>query len=186
MKKAVILLANGFEEIEGLTVVDLLRRADIEITTVSIESDLKIKGRSNIIIEADAMLADVISEQFDMLILPGGAGVHRLKENQQVIDWVLNRHQKKQWLAAICAAPSVVLGQLGLLKGLRATCYPTEVEGLIGAIRLTDSVVVDGHIITSRGLGTSIDFALKIIEVLAGSEAAEQIRESIVYKMKEE
>lgn len=186
MKKAIILLANGFEEIEALTVVDLLRRADIEITTVSIESSLKVKGRSNIIVEADKALADVILEPADMLILPGGAGVHQLKKNQQVIDWILERHHNQQWLAAICAAPSVIFGQLGILKGFRATCYPTEQEGLIGAIRLTDSVVVDRHIITSRGLGTSIDFALKIIEILVGKETSKQVSESIVYEMEEE
>lgn len=186
MSKAVVLLANGFEEIEGLTVVDLLRRAKIEVTTISIESDLTIKGRSDIIVEADAMLTDVIWDSLDMLILPGGAGAHRLRAHQQVIDWVLDRHQKGQWLAAICAAPSVIFGQLGLLTGRHSTCHPSEETGMAGALLAKDPVVVDGHIITSRGLGTAIDFSLKIIELLEGKETARQVSEGIVYQMKED
>lgn len=182
MKKVYIFLADGFEEIEALTVVDLLRRAGIEAPTVSIQDGKTVTGAHQIKVEADFLLSEVKGTMADMLVLPGGMpGTTNLLECEPLMEMVLGLHAAGAYIAAICAAPSI-LAQLGLLEGKKATSYPSFEEKLSGASYCYDSVVMDGQIITSRGLGTAIDFALKIIEVLAGEQEAERIAHSIVYE----
>lgn len=183
MSKAIVLLADGFEEVEGLTVVDLLRRADIEVETVSIMETKKIIGRSRIQVKADEELDKAVTDDADMIILPGGQpGTTYLGQNEKVKKLLLKFDKEGKKIAAICAAPTV-LGKYGLLKGKRATCYPGCEDQLIGAeVVLDQEVVQDGNITTSRGAGTAIPFALKLIEELLDADEADAIRREIIYQ----
>lgn len=181
MSKVCIFLAAGFEEIEGLTVVDLLRRAGIDIKMISIGGTLGVTGSHGIYTEADLLFTQLEFEDTDMLVLPGGMpGTLNLGKHEGLQALLKEFHEKEKKIAAICAAPSI-LGDLGILEGHEATCYPGFEERLTGAKVLTDRVVVSGHITTSRGMGTAIPFALSLIEQLAGKEEAEKIRASIIY-----
>ncbi|MDO4805134.1 MAG: DJ-1/PfpI family protein [Lachnospiraceae bacterium] len=182
MSKVCIFLAEGFEEVEALTVVDLLRRANIQIDMVSISDSLKVRGRSNIEVTADVMWEDSKAETADMLILPGGMpGVTYLGEHTGLTDLICKYANEGKLLSAICAAPTV-FGQLGILAGKKATCYPGLEGKLTGAEVVTDEkVVTDGNITTSRGVGTAIAFALRLITILADSEISEKVGGSIVY-----
>ena len=182
MSKAYMLMANGFEEIEGLMCVDLMRRAGIDIKMVSITDEKNITGARGIEVVTDMLISEIDSEA-DMLILPGGMpGTNYLKASEAVKTAVLDYEAKGKYLAAICAAPTV-FGEMGLLKGKKATCYPGLEAGLVGAEAITDGtkVIVDGKFITSRGLGTAIDFALKLIEILIDKNKSEEIASSVVY-----
>lgn len=177
--KAYIFLADGFEEIEAITPIDLLRRANIEITSISISNSKTVVGAHNISIEADSLFSDLNFENAELLILPGGmpgtknldehAGLKKILE-QQVIQGKL--------IAAICAAPSI-LGKMNLLKDKEATCYPGFENQLIGASLSESKVIQSGAIITAMGAGVAIEFSLKIIENLKGKAVADQIANSI-------
>lgn len=185
MQNVLIMLANGFEEIEGLTVVDLLRRAGIETTLVSIESDKRIEGAHGIKVEADTTFECVKKEMetADMIVLPGGMpGTKHLRAHEELCSVLTKRFASQKWIAAICAAPSLILGDLGLLEGLDAVCYPGMEDNMKGAHVKNSPVAIDGSVITSKGVGTAISFALTIIEVLDSKEKAEEIQDSIVYK----
>lgn len=181
MSKVYIFLADGFEEIEGLTVVDLLRRAEIDITMVSIMDTKSVTGAHGITIEADVLYDDADLSQAEMLVLPGGMpGTRHLGEHEALVARLKSFNENNKLIAAICAAPSV-LGVNGILKGKKATCYPGFEDKLVDAVVLTDPVVKDQNIITSRGLGTAIPFALKIIELLKDKDTSESIAKSIIY-----
>lgn len=181
-KKICVFFADGFEEIEGLTVVDLLRRAELEVTTISITEKKTIRGAHGIEVMADCLFEEMNFERIDMLVLPGGMpGTIHLSEHAALQELLKQYHQRQQYIAAICAAPGV-LGELGFLQGRKATCYPGMEGKLCGAEVVTAPVAVDGHIITSRGMGTAIDFSLALIKVLLGTEMEEKIRTSIVYQ----
>lgn len=181
-KKVCVFLADGFEEIEGLTVVDLLRRTGIEVTTVSIMKRNMIHGAHGIDVAADCLFEEKEYDKEDMLVLPGGMpGTTYLGEHKELNELLKKFDKEEKYLAAICAAPSV-FGKAGFLKGRKATCYPSMENTLEGAEFVEESVVRSGHVITSRGLGTAIDFAMKIIEVLKGTESAEELKKSIVYR----
>lgn len=182
-KKVCVFLADGFEEIEGLTVVDLLRRAEVEVTTVSITKILTIHGAHGIDVQADKLFDEVEYDKQDMAVLPGGMpGTLHLGEHAGVKDVLEQFYQEKKFIAAICAAPSI-LGKYGMLEGRKATSYPGFEEALLGAEYVYDEVAVDGFVITSRGMGTAIAFSLALIEKLKGKEQAEKIGKSIIYKM---
>ena len=181
MSKVYLFLADGNEEIEALTVVDLLRRAGVELTTVSIGSHKKVTGSHNISYYADITL-DEAKDTVDILVLPGGMpGTKYLGESEKLMDMVKKQYEEGRYVAAICAAPTL-FGNLGILEDKKATCYPGMMDKLIAKEKLTDSVVVDGNVITSRGLGTAIDFSLKMIELLISKEKADEIGASVVYK----
>ncbi len=180
MSKVYLFLADGCEEVEALTVVDLLRRAGVDVKTVSVMGSNMITSSHNITMQAD-MMFDEITDEADMLVLPGGIpGTPNLEAHTGLMDMVKAYNDKGKWLAAVCAAPTVY-GRLGLLEGKKATCYPSMMEELICGERLTDSVVVDGNMITSRGMGTCIDFGLQLIALLQSKELADSIAEKIVY-----
>lgn len=182
MPKTAIFLADGFEEIEALTVVDLLRRANIEISTVSIMGRKNVTGSHNITVEADALLEETDFDSLDMLILPGGMpGTTNLADCKALTDKIKEFDEKDKMLCAICAAPTV-FGKLGILKGKKACCFPGREDDLLGADVRTSSVTKDGHFITSRGMGTAIDFGLAIIEHYQGSDAATSMASKIVYR----
>lgn len=181
MKKVSVFLANGFEEIEGLTVVDLLRRAGVDVDMVSVGDGLEIHGAHGIDVKADVLFVDKDFADTDMLVLPGGMpGTIHLQEHRGLEMLLKEFYEKEAYIAAICAAPSI-LGTLGFLKERRACSYPTKEDALTGAEVVREPVVVDGHIITSRGMGTAIPFALTLISVLCGQEKADEVSGSIVF-----
>lgn len=182
MIKVSVLLADGFEEIEALTVVDLLRRAQIYVDTISIMEDYTVHGAHGINIQTEDLFEEVNFVESDMIVLPGGMpGTTNLNAHEGVRRVVKDFAAEGKPIAAICAAPTV-LGNLGLLKGKRITCYPGVETEIQGAIMLRTQVAVDGNIITSRGVGTAIAFALKLIEVLVGEDKSREIAEAIVYE----
>lgn len=185
MSKVCIFFAQGLEEIEGLTVVDLMRRADIPISIVSIGDTLEVTGAHGIRITADTCFADTDFSDTEMLVLPGGApGTCNLNACEPLKDLLKDFYNKGKYIGAICAAP-MVLGYLGFLKGRKATCYPGFEKDLIGAVHVTDEAVVDGPVITSRGLGTAIEFAAALIGLLTDTATANEIKESVIYTTKE-
>lgn len=176
-----IFLANGFEEIEALTVADLTRRAGLETWLVSVTESMSVTGSHEITVNADKTLAQTDFDQIDMIVLPGGMpGTLNLEACEALMEKVREFEKEKKYLAAICAAPTI-FGHLGLLKGREACCYPDMEDGLVGAKVMYDKVIVSEHIITSRGMGTAIDFGLQIIETFLGSGAARSMAEKIVY-----
>lgn len=182
MKKIAIFFAEGFEEIEALTVVDLCRRAGITADMVSVTHSLHVTGSHGISVVMDKMLVEVDFDELDMLVLPGGMpGTLNLKKVPALMEQVKAFAESGKYIAAICAAPSV-FGSLGLLKGKNACCYPGFEEELVGANVSLASYEVDNNIITSRGMGCAIDFSLAIISALVGTEKAEEISTGIIYK----
>ena len=173
-----ILLAPGFEEAEALVPVDMLRRANIETATVSITGE-PVPGSHGVTVLADVTLDDVDLSRADMVVLPGGgSGYENLGKEPRVEELVRKAAERGLWLAAICAAPTL-LGRWGLLEGKDAVCYPGMEEGLTGAQpRMDRGVVVDGKIITGRAAGSAFDFGLALVEALAGKE--ERDRKSVV------
>lgn len=181
MKHVCVFLADGFEEIEALTVVDVLRRAGVRVETVSVNGNEMVQGSHWISVRADVVFEETGFDRVDMLVLPGGMpGTKNLQKHQGLNKLLRTYDKEEKWIAAICAAPSI-LGNMGMLNGRKACCYPSFEEKLAGAQVVEEPAVADGHIITGRGMGTAIPFALKLAEVLMGAEKAEQVRESILF-----
>lgn len=182
MEKLAIFLAEGFEEIEGLTVVDLCRRAGLSITTAAIDSSLMVKGSHGIRVEADTLLEKLDFDEMDMLILPGGKlGTQNLEGCGPLMEKLDAFFKGGKCVAAICAAPTI-LGHRGILEGKTACCYPGLEDQLRGANVVYEPAVTDRNVITGRGMGCSVPFALKIIEVCCGQEKAEQIAKQVVFQ----
>ena len=179
--KVCLHLADGFEEIEAISVVDILRRAEIEVDMVSLMGRKEVVGAHEISVVADVLFGYVDYTKVDMMILPGGGlGTKNMDEHVALNGQLTKFAEDGKWIAAICAAPTV-LGKLGLLEGKSATCYPGCEAKLTGAdLSSTASVIVDGKMITSRGPGTSLEFGLKIVEVLKGSELANRLKEQMI------
>ncbi|MDL2249393.1 DJ-1/PfpI family protein [Lachnospiraceae bacterium OttesenSCG-928-J05] len=181
MKKVCVLLADGFEEIEAITVIDLLRRANVFVDTVSITGDHTVHGGHGINVQSEDLFEEADFAEMDMVVLPGGGvGTANLAEHPGVRRLILDFNKDEKLLAAICAAPSI-FGKLGILKGRRATCYPGVEKDLHGTVIMDRSVVVDGNIITGRSAGGAIDFALALIEALFDRKKAKEIADAIVY-----
>jgi len=181
MAKLGIFMADGCEEIEGLTVVDILRRAGIGIDMIAVSNEPVVHGAHNINFAADVMAKDADYEAYDGIVLPGGMpGTLHLTEDEMVNAVIKKYASEGKLVSAICAAPSV-LGLAGLLEGKHATSYPGWAEKMTGCIYETEAVVRDGNIITSRGMGTAIAFALAIITYFQNEEAAEAMAKSIMY-----
>ena len=180
MRSVYVFCADGFEEVEGLTAVDLLRRAGVSVTMVSIMGRTKITGARNISVNTDILIED-IKEEADMLVLPGGMpGTNYLRDHEGLAELLKKQYEAGKWVAAICAAPSV-FGDLGILNGKEAVCYPGFEERLTGATIGEGTVAVTDHVITSRGMGTAIDFAA-LIARLQDEKKAEEIKTSIIYR----
>lgn len=181
MSSVNIFFATGYEEVEALTVVDLLRRAGVETAMVSVTGEKNVTGSHGITIQTDKLFEE-IDDGADMIVLPGGVpGTPNLKAHKGLTE-MIERYaaDNSKYIAAICAAPTV-FGEMGLLKDRMATCYPGMEDGLLGATALEDKVVIDGRIITSRGLGTAIHFGLALVGILAGGDKAEELAGKIVY-----
>lgn len=182
MSKLGIFMADGCEEIEGLTVVDLVRRAGIEIEMISVSGEKTVTGSHKIAFQTDVSKADADYASYDGIVLPGGMpGTTNLMEDDTVNRVIKEFATSGKLVAAICAAPSV-LGNAGLLEGKKATCYPGVEGKLTGADFVTDPVAKDGNIITSRGLGTAIEFAAEIVAYLLDESTAKSLKESVVYR----
>jgi len=180
-KLALVFLADGFEEVEAITPIDLLRRADITVQTVSISNSLEVKGAHDMVVKADVLFNDADFDNADVLILPGGSvGTRNLAQHADLKVKLVEFAEDDKMLAAICAAPSI-LGELGILRGRRATCYPGWDEALKGAYTSDHRVEVDENIITGRSAGTAMDFALALVAALASKAVAHKIAESILY-----
>ncbi len=179
-KRAAIFLAEGFEEVEALTTVDLLRRVDIYVDMISISNDFMVLGAHGICVKADLLIENLKQEQYDVMILPGGMpGTKNLGEHEKLMQIIKNHCEKEKLTAAICAAPSL-LGKLDLLKNKNACCYPGWEKFLSGATVSERPVEISLPVITSRGLGTAIPFSLAIIETLLSKEQASKLANGII------
>ena len=183
--RVALMFASGFEEVEGIAVLDLLRRAGIAVDTVAVASDVMVTAAHGLRLLCDRTIddKDFSFEPYDMIVLPGGMpGTTNLGACKPLCDELVARAAVGRPLAAICAAPTVFAG-LGILKGRRACCYPGMEDMLVagGAIATEDRVTVDGNVITSRGMGTAIDFGLAIVEKYCGAAKAASLAKGIVH-----
>lgn len=181
MSQALIFLATGYEEVEMLTVVDMLRRAGITIDMVSVTGSREVTSSHNVTIVADKLFDETDFDEASMLILPGGVpGTPNLLAHKGLCEKLKDFNEKDKLLSAVCAAPSI-LGELGILEGKKATCYPGYENKLTGATYVKQPVVSDKNVTTSRGMGTCIEFGAAIIERFYGKEKADEIKEKIIY-----
>lgn len=178
MTTVLVILPEGFEEIEAVTPIDLMRRAGYSVTVAALGDGIHVTGRTDITLHATTTLAALPPDQaFDLLFLPGGPGVKLLRADPRVIARVQAQVEGQGWLAAICAAPTV-LHTAGILANRSFTAHPSVVNELPSA-RVSDRLVIDGKLITSRGAGTALEFALALIEALSGPAKAKEIAATI-------
>jgi 4-methyl-5(b-hydroxyethyl)-thiazole monophosphate biosynthesis len=177
MTRVLVLLASGFEEIEATTIIDVLRRAELDVTTAALEV-VNVRGAHGITLLADCELREVQDKAFDAVILPGGMpGSRNLRDDVRVISLLQLQAQQDKYLGAICAAP-IALEAAGVLKGKRATSYPGYP---LPSAQVSESrVVVDGKLVTSRGPGTALEFSLEWVKILVGVEKAEKLRQDMI------
>jgi 4-methyl-5(b-hydroxyethyl)-thiazole monophosphate biosynthesis len=179
MARAAVLLAQGFEEIEAVTVIDVLRRADIKVDVLGVDAK-QVKGAHAIVFDADALLSDHAADRYQAVVLPGGMpGAAKLRDDAAVQAFVRAHHAQGAWVAAICAAP-IALARAGVLSGKRATCFPGFEDQLTGATHVTQAVVKDGNVITSRGVGTALPFSLALVAALRDEELARTLAERML------
>lgn len=181
MKKVLLFLADGFEEIEALATVDILRRAGVQVTTVSINPSKTVLGAHRVTVMADVLFTDCSPAEADMLVLPGGMpGALNLDEHEGLHEAIKAHAEAGKWLAAICAAP-MVYGHMGLLNGKKATCYPSFEGELAGAEYTAAPVEKDGNIITGNGPAAALPFAYALAETLMGEEVADRVKDGMLY-----
>lgn len=181
MKNVLLFLVDGFEEIEALATVDVLRRAGVQVTTVSINPTEVVTGAHGIPVIADALFADCAPAEADMLVLPGGMpGAANLDAHEGLRAAISAHAEAGKWLAAICAAP-MVYGHMGLLNGKNATCYPGFESELAGATYTAAPVEKDGNIITGKGPAVVLPFAYALAETLVGEEVVAQVKNGMLY-----
>lgn len=173
-------MADGFEEVEAIATIDVIRRSGIEVTTVSVGDSAAVTGAHGIAVICDKVIADVApSEALDGIILPGGMpGTLNLLKNDRVNEFIDYCHASGRMLCAICAAP-MILGKKGLLKGKKALCFPGFEDDLIGAELGSGLVCTDGDIITARGMGCAVDFGLAIVARVKGKPAADALKATL-------
>ena len=175
-----VLLTDGFEEVEALTPIDIMRRAGLDVKTVSISDDLYVKGSHNIIVKADINVAEVNLNDMEMLVLPGGPGHTMLDADKNVHTFIDYAAENDIYIAAICASPSII-GKKGLLAGKKATAFPGFEKYLTDAEVLADKVVVDGKFITGKGAGASAEFGFSLVTLLLNKEIADNLKETMQY-----
>lgn len=180
MMKVYIFLAEGFEEIEAITTIDVLRRAELDVTTVSITETKEVRGAHNITVSADSLFTDCNFSDADLLLLPGGLpGAHNLNDFEPLKELLISFNERKKTIAAICAAP-LVLGGLGILKHKTVTCYPGFEGELEGAKYTASALENDKNIITAKGPGAAMYFSLAIVTKLCGEEKAIELAKQMV------
>lgn len=179
-KRVLVPLADGCEEIEAVTIIDILRRAEIDVIAAGL-SEGAVRASRGVILQPDATLEAVLSDEFDMIVLPGGAGgADRLEQDPRVRDLIRRMLDKGRHVAAICAAPRVLVSA-GVLDGRRATSYPGHIDAnpAPGMEYSEEPVVIDGKLVTSRGPGTAMDFALALVDILAGKETRDTVEAAL-------
>jgi len=182
MSKIAVFFAEGYEEIEALTVVDICRRCGLEVEMVSVTEEKLVESSHGVAVQMDKTFSQADFEEYDMLVLPGGkAGTEHLEAHEGLMAQIDAFYEAGKYLAAICAAPSI-FGHRGFLKGRRACSYPTFESHLEGAEVTKGPVEISGNVVTARGMGASVDFGLAIAAIFCGSEKAEEMAETIVYR----
>jgi 4-methyl-5(b-hydroxyethyl)-thiazole monophosphate biosynthesis len=172
-KKVLVAIADGIEELEAVTIIDVLRRAKADVTVVSVGLK-KVAASRGVKLEADALISDCADNLYDLIVLPGGMpGAENLRDSKELTTLLKAQAQSPRYYAAICASPAVVLQHHGLLLNKKATCYPSMLAELENSI--DEKVIVDGNCITSQGPGTALQFALKLVELLFGKEKSDEI-----------
>lgn len=180
-KRALIAVADGSEDLECVTLIDVLRRAEIEVVLASIEDRRMITCARGTRLTADAMLLDVLAQDFDLIVLPGGMpGAQRLADFEPLAERVRKQAKAGELFAAICAAPAVALQHYGVLRQRRMTCYPSFSDRLSGCSFVDEPVVVDGNCITSQGPGTALAFALTLVEQLVGRSTRNEVAKAML------
>ncbi|HEY3198435.1 MAG TPA: DJ-1 family glyoxalase III [Nitrospirales bacterium] len=183
MKRVLVPLAHGFEEIETVTIVDILRRAGAQVMMASVETEAPpagIEGRSGIKVMPDRALSEMQGADFDMIVLPGGLkGAQTLQKDPHVARLLRDAQKEGRYIGAICAAP-IVLAANNMIAGRRLTSHPSVKEQLDGAMYDDGRVVIDGRLVTSRGPGTALEFAMVLVELLEGKEKKEEIKEAVL------
>ncbi|MBN1421782.1 MAG: DJ-1/PfpI family protein [Planctomycetes bacterium] len=182
MASVCVPLAPGFEEIEAMSIVDVLRRAGVEVRTAAVTKGgaVPVEGAHGIKVVADTTIDEAVKHGWDMIVLPGGMpGATNLRDDPRVASLLRKVQDGGGWTAAICAAP-IALGAAGLLEGREATCYPGFEKELRGAKARTDRVVRSGQVVTSRGPGTALEFALALVEILAGKPKAQELAQGML------
>ena len=176
MDQIIIHLAEGFEEIEAVTIIDVLRRAGLKVITVSVTGKYLVTGSHKIEIKADRLFEDIDYSMGRMIIMPGGMpGAKNLNEHLGLKSQIIEYYKEGKFLGAICAAP-MVLGNLGILKGKKAVCYPGFESYLVGADLSMNAFITDNKVITGRGVGAALQFSLEIVRIMKGEKSAEQLR----------
>jgi 4-methyl-5(b-hydroxyethyl)-thiazole monophosphate biosynthesis len=179
-KKVLVPIADGTEEIEAVTIIDVLRRAGADVTVASV-GELQITASRGVNIVADVPIAACVDGEYDLVVLPGGIpGADNLKASTELEQILRRQAERRRYIGAICAAPAVVLQAHGLLEGRQATSHPGFIDQLSAATRREDRVVVDGNCVTSRGPGTAMEFALELVALLYGDAKAAEVGEPMV------
>ena len=179
MPVVLVPLAQGCEEIEAITVIDILRRAGVTVVSAGLDSQ-HVKASRGTMLIPDTTLEAALATSYDMVILPGGQpGSNNLKEDKRILNLLKHMNQQNKYVAAICAAPSV-LATAGVLDKKQATSFPGALDAFPGIKQQSRAVVVDGNVITSRGPGTAMDFALTLVELLAGSDKRQEVESGLV------
>ncbi len=179
-KRALVPIADGSEEIEAVCIIDILRRAGMEVVVASVD-DLQITASRGVKLMADAFITECTEETFDLIALPGGIpGAEHLRDSTELVGMLKKQKQAGRLYAAICASPAVVFQPHGLLAGKKATCHPGRINSLENKEAVDFRVVVDGNCITSQGPGTAMEFALKLVELLLGRKKMEEVEGPLV------
>jgi 4-methyl-5(b-hydroxyethyl)-thiazole monophosphate biosynthesis len=174
-KRVLVPIADGTEEIEAVCIIDVLRRAGADVTVASVNR-LQVTASRNVKLVADTLIFDCIGEKYDMIVLPGGSqGAEHLRDSGELVEMLKQQKRDNRLYGAICASPAIVLQHHGLLAGRQATSHPNVSDRLENREKLESRVVVDGNCVTSRGPGTAIEFALKLVELLFGKAKAEEV-----------
>jgi len=177
-QRALVILHPGFEEMEAVAPIDLLARAEVEVVQASSTDSLRVKGRNGITMEATHLLPDVGAGDFDIVVLPGGPGIIKLRSDARIVECLQRHHSGGKLIACICAAPLLLL-DANLCQQLTYTAHPSTIEELSEA--RSDAVIIDRNIITSRAAGTATEFALAIVRSLCGEACAKEIAASICW-----
>ncbi len=183
MAKVLIPVADCVEDIESVTIIDVLRRAGFDVSVASIHEHKQITAARGTRIEADCQLSDCLTDRWDLIALPGGMpGAEHLSNHEPLITLLKEQAAAGKFYAAICASPAVVFARHGLLDDKQATCYPTMQSKLPETGRATDTTVVDGNCITSQGPATAMEFALVLVEALSGKDLRQQVANALLYQ----
>ncbi len=182
MSRIAVFFAKGYEEIEALTVVDLCRRAGLDIDMVSVTEEKDVESSHGVVVRMDKTFSQADFDTYDMLVLPGGMpGTKNLEAHGGLMAQIDAFYGAGKYIGAICAAPSI-FGHRGMLKGRKACCFPDFEGHLEGAVVTKGPVEIDGHVVTSRGMGTAVDFGLAIVGIFCGQEKADGLARKIVYR----